>query len=85
MAAAGMLAVTNTYETKTAAALSAISPNLIGAGTTVEGLARAVCGAVAEAGDVAARLRGSTVRWSREWDASFGDEVLDRVIDLLRL
>ena len=83
MAAAGMLAVTNTFETKTAAALAAISPNLIGAGATIEDLAQAICGAVAAAGEAEPRLRGAAVRWSRDWNASFDDALLDRVVALL--
>jgi beta-1,2-rhamnosyltransferase WsaF-like protein len=83
MAAAGMLVVTNTFETKTAAALAAISPNLIGAEPTIEGIAQAINGAVAAADDVEARRRGSAVRWSRDEEESFPDELLDRVIALL--
>ena len=39
MASAGMLTVTNTFENKTAAAMSAISPNLITVEPTIEGIA----------------------------------------------
>jgi hypothetical protein len=83
MAAAGLLTVTNTFATKTVAALAAISPNLIGAEATIEALAQAVCGAVGGAGDTEARIRGSAVRWSRDWDEAFGDELLDRVTAFL--
>jgi hypothetical protein len=83
MASAGMLAVTNTFETKTADALAAISANLIAAEPTVESIARAVCAATAAIDDVERRVRGSRVRWSRDWDESFGDELLDRVIAFL--
>jgi hypothetical protein len=83
MAAAGMLAVTNTFEHKTAAALAAISPNLVAAAPTVDGVADALCAAAAAADDVDARVRGSAVRWSRDWDASFGDALLDRVTGFL--
>jgi glycosyltransferase involved in cell wall biosynthesis len=84
MARAGMLAVTTTFERKTADALAAISPNVIGAAPTVDGIAGALARAAAEAGDVERRLRGTAVRWSVDWDASFGDELLDRVIAFLR-
>ena len=79
MAAAAMLAVTNTFESKTASALAAISPNLVAGEPTVEGLARALCLAADRAGEA----REGGVRWSASWDESFDDAVLDRVTALL--
>jgi hypothetical protein len=79
MASAGMLTVTNSFENKTAAAMAAISPNLITADPGIEGIAAALCQAAAAAEDVERRVRGSAVRWSRDWDESFGDELLARV------
>jgi hypothetical protein len=43
----------------------------------------ALCEAAAGADDVERRPRGSDVRWSRDWDTSFGDELLTRVLSLL--
>jgi hypothetical protein len=83
MARAGMVAVTTTFENKTADALSAISPNLVGAEPTVDGIAAALAGAAEAAGDVERRLRGSALRWSTDWDASFDDALLDRVLGAL--
>lgn len=83
MASAGMLTVTNTFENKTAEALTAISANLIAAEPGVEAVAEALCEAAAHADDVQRRLDGSRVRWSRDWDASFDDELLTRVLGLL--
>ena len=54
----------------------AISPNLITAAPDVESVAAALVAAVAGAGDVDARA-GSRVDWSRDWDASFADALLD--------
>jgi hypothetical protein len=84
MAAAGMLTVTNTFETKTADALAAISPNLIPAAPTVEGVVAALAEALAGAEDAERRVSGADVRWSRGWDESFGDELMARVEQLLR-
>jgi hypothetical protein len=84
MARAGMVAVTTTFEHKTTGALAAISPNLLGAEPTVDGIAAALERAEVQAADVERRLRGSAVRWSVDWDTSFGDELLDRVIAFLR-
>ena len=83
MASAGMLTVTNTFENKTAEALAAISPNLLAAEPGIEAVAAALCEAAAGADDVERRLRGSDVRWPRDWDTSFGDELLTRVLSLL--
>jgi glycosyltransferase involved in cell wall biosynthesis len=84
MARTGMLAVTTTYEGKDARALAAISGNLVAAEPTVEGVAGALERAAAAAGDLERRLQGSALRWSTDWDASFGDELLDRVTGFLR-
>ena len=83
MASAGMLTVTNTFENKTAEALAAISPNLIAAEPGIEAVAAALCEAADGADDVERRLRGSDVRWPRDWDESFGDELLTRALSLL--
>jgi len=84
MAAAGMLTVTNTFENKTAEALTAISPNLIPSEPTVEGVVAALAEAVAGVEDAERRVRGSDVRWSRSWSDSFGDDVMGRVEAFLR-
>ena len=83
MARAGMVAVTTTFENKTAGALAAVSPNLIGADPTVDGIAAGLAAAAVAAGDAERRLRGSALRWSVDWDASFDDALLDRVLGAL--
>jgi hypothetical protein len=84
MARAGLVAVTTTFENRTTESLAAISSNLVAAEPTVEGIADALVAAEARAGDAAARLRGTAVRWSTSWDASFDDALLDRVTGFLR-
>ena len=84
MASAGMLTVTNTFETKTAEALGAISPNLLAAEPTLEGVVQALRQAVDGSDDAERRVRGAGVRWSRSWDDSFGDAVMARVESFLR-
>ena len=79
MAAAGMLAVTNSFENKTPQALAAISGNLIAAEPSIDAIADALCEAAAAAGDVERRLRGSRVEWSRDWADSFDDALMARV------
>jgi Glycosyl transferase family 2 len=84
MAAAGLLTVTNSFENKTADALAAISPNLIAVEPTIDGVAAGLRQAVAGAGDAERRVRGGRVSWSRDWDVSFGDELMERVESFLR-
>jgi glycosyltransferase involved in cell wall biosynthesis len=83
MASAGMLAVTNTFENKSAEALAAISSNLLAAQPTVEGIAATLGEAAAAVGDGERRARGSAVHWSRDWNQSFDDELLTRVLAFL--
>jgi len=83
MASAGLVTVTNTFENKTADALAAISGNLIAAEPGIEAIATALGEAAARADDVDARLRGSHVRWSRDWEESFSEPVLARILSLL--
>ena len=67
MAAAGMLTVTNTFETKTADALAAISPNLIAVGAHAWRASwRRWQEAVAAVRTPSGACAGRDVRWSRE-------------------
>jgi glycosyltransferase involved in cell wall biosynthesis len=83
MASAGMLAVTNRFETKTAAALGEISPNLITVGPSREAIVEGLGAAVAAAEDYQARVAGAAVDWSRDWEQSFNEEVMRRILALL--
>jgi len=83
MASAGMSTVTNRFETKTPERLAEISPNLIAAEPTVEGVGEAIGRAVARAGDFEARAQGARMDWSRDWRQSFGDALLKRIEALL--
>ena len=85
MAAAGMLTVTNTFETKTADALAAISPNLIAVEPTLEGIVAGLREAVGRRrGRRAPRARRPQVNWSRDWDESFDDALMERLESFLR-
>jgi hypothetical protein len=83
MAAAGMTAVTNSFETKTAEALARISPNLVAAEPSLDGIATGLAEAAARAGDHRARVAGAAVDWPRDWDESLGPPVMERVLSLL--
>jgi hypothetical protein len=79
MASAGMLTVTNSFENKTAEALTSISPNLIAAEPTIEGVTAALLEAAAGVHDFERRARGAAVRWKSDWKRSFDDELVARL------
>jgi glycosyltransferase involved in cell wall biosynthesis len=83
MAAAGMCTVTNTFENKTAEALAAISSNLIAGAPTVSGIASALRRAADRVGDYERRLAATRVAWSRDWQTSFDDRLLERLEEFL--
>ena len=82
MAAGGLAVVTSAFEHKTAEAMAAISPNLIAAEPTVEGVAAALAEAVGRS--PASRLAGADVRWARTWSEAFPDALMARVEAWLR-
>jgi hypothetical protein len=85
MASAGLLTVTNTFENKTAQALSEISPNLIAAEPTVAGVAQALIAAAGRVDDVPARVAGAQFAWPRLWDEAIDHSVLsfvERALDV---
>ena len=79
MAAAGMLAVTNTFENKTQEALAGISSNLIAVDASLESLTAGLREAVGGVDDVERRIRGSEVRWKSNWNDSLDDDLMSRI------
>ncbi|RYB03487.1 glycosyltransferase [Lichenibacterium ramalinae] len=85
MAAAGLPTVTNTFANKTAAALAAISPNLVGVPPTLDGIVAGLRAAIARVDDVEGRLAGAeAMTWPTDWDAAFPQDTMDRVNAFLR-
>ena len=83
MAAAGLVAVTNTYANKTAEALRAISTNLVPVAPTVAGVVDGLREAVGRSRDLEARAAGAEVAWSSDWRTSFDDALLARLSAVL--
>jgi glycosyltransferase involved in cell wall biosynthesis len=83
MASAGMLTVTNSFENKTAAAMAAISSNLICVEPSVDALVAGLRDAVSTSGDLDRRVLGSRVEWSTDWDVSLSDGLLRRLLTAL--
>ena len=86
MASAGLLTVTNTFENKTAGGAGGdLAEPDRRARPTVEGVADGARARRPRRADDAerARARGSRVRWSRDWDESFSEAVMERIEALL--
>ena len=79
MASAGMLTVTNSFENKTAEKMAAISPNLLAFDPSLAGISAALREAIGAVDDYGRRAGGAKVRWSRDWNQSFDDRLLERV------
>jgi len=85
MASAGLLTVTNTFATKTAERLTAISANLIAAEPSIEGVTAGLAAAVARVDDHEERVRNAAVDWSSDWERSLDGAVMGSVAGLLGL
>ena len=77
MASAGMLTVTNSFENKTAEAMTAISSNLITAEPSIDGVAAALAEAAARGGGLPSGAPGAaTSTGAATGSESFGDDVM---------
>ena len=83
MASAGMVTVTNTYETKTAEAMKSISANILAVEPGISTLVAGLREAVAASTDGNARAQGAAVNWSRGWHEAFNEKILSQISDLL--
>ena len=81
MAACGGLSVTNTFATKTAAGLTALSDNIMAADATVEGLAAGLLDAARRVN--AGAPRRASLNMAREWGAALDPAAL-RVAEVAR-
>jgi len=80
MAAAGMLTVTSAFENKTPEAMAEVSTNLITVQPTLEGIAAGLLEAAAGVDDLERRASGSRVNWSRDWNDSLPNALIDRLV-----
>lgn len=83
MASAGLLTVTNSFDTKTPESLTAISSNLIVSEPSIDGVVAGLGAAVGRVGEHEARVAGAAVEWSSDWERSFGPEQMRRIDELL--
>lgn len=83
MAAAGLVTVTNTWANKTADALRALSGNLVPVPPTLAGVTAGLAEAARRSADLAGRIAGADVAWSRDWRTSFDAGLVRRIVDTL--
>ena len=83
MASAGLVTVTNTFETKTRESMEAISGNLLATEPSLDGIVAGLGQAVERAEDHRARVAGAAVDWSTDWDRSLDDRLMKSVETLL--
>lgn len=83
MASAGMLTVTNTFATKTAERIEALSSNLIPVETSVAAIVDGLRRAVAGVKNADARVQGSHVNWSTNWLKSFSPPIMSQICTFL--
>jgi WsaF, C-terminal domain/WsaF, N-terminal domain len=82
MAACGMTVVTNTFATKTASRLRAVSPNLVAVSATLESVTEGLIEAWRRAADLDARASGAQIGFPRSWDDAFEPQV-PRVLEMI--
>lgn len=79
MAAAGLVTVTNTFANKTSERLARISPNIIAAPPTIEGVKEGLIAALGEVEHFEKRVAGARINWSTSWDETFNNAVMARI------
>jgi hypothetical protein len=82
MAACGQSVVTNTFSTKTASRLKAISENLLPVPATLESVTDGLVEAWRRTDDMSARLEGAEIGLPRSWDDVFEPQV-PRVLEMI--
>jgi len=83
MASAGLLTVTNTFDTKTAEALESVSGNMIAVEPTIEATVAGLATAVERTADAEARITNAHVEWPSSWERSFDPPVMARIETML--
>ena len=80
-AAAGMVVVTNSFETKTQETLGKVSSNLIAAEPTLIGIVNGIAEAVLRIDNVEQREKGSKLNWPTSWDDErcYGQKLFSKV------
>jgi glycosyltransferase involved in cell wall biosynthesis len=84
MAASGGVAVTSTFENKTAERLASLSPNIIGVPPTIESIAAGLADAVRRLARRDERLRDAHIALPGDWSESFSP-IVPRLLDELAL
>ena len=83
MAAAGMIAVTNTFANKSAEALRAISSNIEPAAPTIPAIAEALARAEARIPNLGARAAAAKIHWPTDWNDALSPQRLAPLLNEL--
>lgn len=83
MAAAGMLTVTSTFESRTTEDMESITSNLIATEPAPRAVADGLKSAVERVSDFKGRLDGAKFEWPRSWSEAFNDKLLDELSGVL--
>ncbi|MFZ2096347.1 MAG: glycosyltransferase [Anaerolineales bacterium] len=84
MAAAGMPAITNTYENKTVSELSEISTNLIGVEPTIDGITQGLREGVNRVYNYLDRINGARINWPTDWNQVFDENFKKKLNQMMR-
>jgi len=83
MASAGLVVVTNTFQSRTEEVLRGISGNIEPCEADHISVAKALAQAVARMEDYASRVKAAEFDWVRYWDETFNSQVMERITHLL--
>lgn len=84
MASAGQIVVTNSFESRTADVLRSISGNIEPCEADPFSVAESLAKAVVRSADLDGRVEGANLDWVRDWDQSFNEEVMAKIIKMVR-
>jgi hypothetical protein len=83
MASAGQIVVTNSFESRTADVLRAISNNIEPCEAYPQSVAESLAKAVERVTQHEDRIKGASFNWVRDWNDAFNDEVMEQISRML--
>ena len=84
MAAAGIPAITNTYENKTEFELKKISSNLIGVEPSIDGITLGLEEGVLKVHNYSERIKGAQINWPTDWNLVFDKKFKSDLNNMMR-
>ena len=81
MASAGMIVLTNSFANKTQETLSKVSSNIVVAKPIITDVEKSLFDAVKRVNDFDSRIKGSQVQWPTNWEDSFNNEIMNKILE----